>query len=211
MIDIIGHFFVLYPLFTFIKETDKFGMKTNLHRFSASLVILTLAALFTNIYLMDTSLVQRGPKEMNLYELLELQPGVELSENKIKKNYRRLALKYHPEKNREEDTTEIYMKLVKANEILKDSERRIMYDVYGQTDFSYEDRMKSMIEQRFKNQTEREQQFKSYKSTQGNMKVFGEVGPYYLTWLMLTIYRIDRSLSYNILLVLIGVVFVFEI
>lgn len=37
------------------------------------------------------------------------------------------------------------------------------------------------------------------------------MGPYYITWLMLSIYRIDRNTSYNILLILIALVFGFEI
>jgi len=32
------------------------------------------------------------------------------------------------------------------------------------------------------------------------MKVFSDVVPYYLTWLLLTMYRVDRGTSYNILI-----------
>jgi len=60
MIDIIGHFFILYPAFTFIKETNKFGLNSNILKFGVSLGLLFLAAVFTNFYLMDTSLVSVG-------------------------------------------------------------------------------------------------------------------------------------------------------
>jgi len=43
------------------------------------------------------------------------------------------------------------------------------------------------------------------------MKVFSEVMPYYFTWFLLTIYRVDRQSSFNILLGLIAVICIFEI
>jgi len=49
------------------------------------------------------------------------------------------------------------MKLKLAFEILNDQEKRAAYDIYGQIDFSQDDKMKDMIEQRFKNATDREE------------------------------------------------------
>lgn len=43
------------------------------------------------------------------------------------------------------------------------------------------------------------------------MKVFAEVGPYYLTWILLTYFRVDRNSSFNVLIFLTLVIFVFEI
>lgn len=86
------------------------------------------------------------------------------------------------------------MEIKTAFEILSDAEKRVAYDIYGQVDFSQDDKMKSMIEQKFKNQTERDSQYKAYKMGQKNMKVFGEVAPYYITWLLLTVYRVDVSI-----------------
>lgn len=85
------------------------------------------------------------------------------------------------------------MEIKTAFEILGDAEKRVAYDIYGQVDFSQDDKMRSMIEQKFKNQTERDSQYKAYKTGQKNMKVFGEVAPYYVTWLLLTMYRVDVS------------------
>lgn len=42
------------------------------------------------------------------------------------------------------------------------------------------------------------------------MKVFGEVAPYYLTWLLLACYRVDRASSYSLLLFLIFFVAIIE-
>ena len=72
----------------------------------------------------------------------------------VKKAYRKLSREKHPDKNPDEDTTEQFMKVKTAYEILNDPEKRVLYDVYGTVDFSGDDKMWSMIQQRFKNQTE---------------------------------------------------------
>ena len=84
------------------------------------------------------------------------------------------------------------MQLKTAFEILNDPERRKLYDVYGQTDFQQDNTMKNMIEVKFKNVTERETQWKAYQTMKSNMKVFGDVVPYYFTWLLLSMFRVDR-------------------
>jgi len=70
------------------------------------------------------------------------------------------------------------MKLKMAFEILSQPEKRVLYDVYGQTDFSMDDRMRQMVEQKFpKDKKQQEMQLNAFKSAQSNMKVFGDVGP----------------------------------
>lgn len=116
---------------------------------------------------MDSDLAQRGrQKEENLYETFQISPQdfAQLNHTDIKRLYRDLSRIHHPDKNPEEDTTEKFMKIKQAFEILSKQEKRVLYDVYGQVDFSQDDKMKEMIEQRFKNQTDREEQFKTYKS-----------------------------------------------
>jgi hypothetical protein len=73
MIDIVSHFFVLYPLITLNKDSQIIG-KSTLIKFVANLAILAVAALLTNIYLMDSQLVQSGRREENLYEIFEIPP-----------------------------------------------------------------------------------------------------------------------------------------
>jgi DnaJ family protein A protein 2 len=62
-----------------------------------------------------------------LYDLLGVSKNCDL--NEIKKNYRKLAMKYHPDKNPEEG--EKFKEISFAYEILSDPEKRKIYDKYG--------------------------------------------------------------------------------
>lgn len=163
MIDIVGHFFVLYPLITLNKESN-YVAKSGLLKLGLNLAILAVAAALTNAYLMDSTLIQSSRREENLYEIFEIQSHEFLKFNAttLKKRYRDLSRKYHPDKNTEYDNTDKFMKLKTAYEILNDPERRRNYDVYGTLDFGTDDTMKNMMEIKFKNVTEREKQWKQY-------------------------------------------------
>ena len=64
------------------------------------------------------------------YEVLELQKGA--SEDEIKKAYRRLAKKYHPDMNPGDKDAEVKFKEVnEAYSILSDPEKKERYDQYG--------------------------------------------------------------------------------
>lgn len=69
-------------------------------------------------------------EQRDLYEILELQKGA--SEDEIKKAYRKLAKKYHPDLNPGDKTAEQKMKEVNgAYEILSDPEKKSRYDQFG--------------------------------------------------------------------------------
>src|SRR3974390_1428125 len=68
------------------------------------------------------------------YELLGLEKGA--SEEEIKKAYRKLAVKYHPDKNPGDKTAEEKFKeLGEAYEVLCDQQKRAAYDQYGHAAF----------------------------------------------------------------------------
>jgi len=66
----------------------------------------------------------------SLYELLDIPKSS--TPDDIKKKYRRLALKYHPDKNPDNvEAEEMFKKINSANSILSDEKKRQLYDEYG--------------------------------------------------------------------------------
>ncbi len=68
--------------------------------------------------------------EIDYYEVLEISRDCD--ETTIKKAYRKLALKYHPDRNQGDKEAEERFKLInEAYQVLSDSEKRAIYDRYG--------------------------------------------------------------------------------
>ncbi|CAM9990439.1 unnamed protein product [Ectocarpus sp. 12 AP-2014] len=68
--------------------------------------------------------------QKDLYEVLGLGRGASSSE--IKKAYRQLSLKYHPDKNPSEDAAARFAEVASAYEVLSDEEKRDTYDRFGE-------------------------------------------------------------------------------
>jgi len=63
------------------------------------------------------------------YEVLGVEKGA--SKTDIKKAYRQLAKKYHPDVNKSDDAEEKFKEVQEAYEILSDDQKRTAYDQYG--------------------------------------------------------------------------------
>lgn len=64
---------------------------------------------------------------MNYYEVLGVSENADISE--IKKKYRKLAMKYHPDRNSgDENATKKFREVTEAYEVLGDEKKREEYD-----------------------------------------------------------------------------------
>ncbi|XP_054721124.1 dnaJ homolog subfamily C member 10-like [Uloborus diversus] len=64
------------------------------------------------------------------YELLGISKDADNRE--IRKAFKKLALKFHPDKNKDKDSQDKFISINKAYEVLKDEETRKKYDLYGE-------------------------------------------------------------------------------
>ena len=72
--------------------------------------------------------------DKDFYEILGVQRNA--SDDGIKKSYRKLAMKYHPDRNKDDKESERKFKeTAAAYEILKDPEKKSAYDQYGHDAF----------------------------------------------------------------------------
>lgn len=71
--------------------------------------------------------------EKDYYKILEVDKSSTIED--VKKSFKRLAVKYHPDKNRGDKSIEEKFKdITEAYEVLKDKHRRFRYDEYGMTE-----------------------------------------------------------------------------
>jgi len=68
-------------------------------------------------------------EKRDYYEVLELTKNA--SEDDIKKAYRKLAKKYHPDLNKAPDAADKFKEVQEAYEVLSDPQKKAAYDAYG--------------------------------------------------------------------------------
>lgn len=62
----------------------------------------------------------------NYYKILELEFGAEILT--VKKSYRRLALRYHPDINKAADASQKFIEITEAYEVLNNEAKKLEYD-----------------------------------------------------------------------------------
>ncbi len=75
-----------------------------------------------------------GSSKRDYYEVLGVPKDA--SKEDIKRAYRKLALKYHPDRNKEPDAAEKFREISEAYAVLSDKEKRSMYDRFGHSGIS---------------------------------------------------------------------------
>lgn len=73
-------------------------------------------------------------KKRDYYEVLGIPKNA--TEQDIKKAFRSLAMKYHPDRNKANDAEEKFKEINEAYEVLSDSQKRSQYDRFGHQAFS---------------------------------------------------------------------------
>jgi curved DNA-binding protein len=100
---------------------------------------------------------------IDYYKILEISKTA--SENDIKSAYRKLARKYHPDLNPNDDNAKKkFQQINEANEVLSDPEKRKKYDEFGK-DWKHADEIKA--------QQQRQSQSQGFGGQQGGFSGFG--------------------------------------
>lgn len=74
--------------------------------------------------------------EKNYYDILGVEKNA--TDKEIKKAFRQLSLKYHPDKNKgNKEAEEKFKEIAEAYSVLSDKDKRMKYDTYGSADASF--------------------------------------------------------------------------
>ncbi|XP_015792602.1 dnaJ homolog subfamily B member 9 [Tetranychus urticae] len=91
---------------------------------------LSFAAFFISV----TLLVSEVLGKQDYYDLLGIKKSA--TDREIKRAFRKLALKYHPDKNKSKDAEEKFRDIAEAYDVLSDADKRKKYDKFGHSAFS---------------------------------------------------------------------------
>src|SRR6185437_54524 len=117
------HFIVRVLIILFSKR--KFQFTILIHRMIFEFFIFRLDIIFNFRFVMNNVLLSTSH-----YDVLQIKKNA--SNEEIKKSFRNLALKYHPDKNKSNDSKEKFLRIVEAYEILSDENSRKKYDMIYQ-------------------------------------------------------------------------------
>ena len=124
--------------------------------------------------------------------MLEI-PARGISSADLKKAFRKASIKYHPDRNPDEDTTDLFIEVTDANNIIGDESMRFAYDVYAQTNFDQEKQIKAGLKYSKKSQEEQDRLFWHIINNKRMFASFLEIFPYYFAWMMAAILLVNVS------------------
>ncbi|KAG8007890.1 DnaJ-like protein subfamily B member 9 [Nibea albiflora] len=73
----------------------------------------------------------------NYYDTLNVEPTA--TDSQIKKSFRKLAMKYHPDKNKSADAEKTFREIAEAYKVLSNKDQRRLYDNMGHDAFVKKD------------------------------------------------------------------------
>uniref|UniRef100_A0A673GFZ5 DnaJ homolog subfamily C member 16 n=1 Tax=Sinocyclocheilus rhinocerous TaxID=307959 RepID=A0A673GFZ5_9TELE len=94
------------------------------------MVVVLLSVMMVCVLLIDAKV--ESTAEFDPYKVLGVTRSA--SQAEIKKVYKRLAKEWHPDKNKNPEAEDMFIKITKSYEILTNEEKKASYDRYGQTD-----------------------------------------------------------------------------
>lgn len=142
-------------------------------------------------YFVYTTILAEKPQ--NYYELLGV-PARGVTKSELKKAFRAASIKYHPDKNPDDDTTDLFIQVKEANDIIGDEQMRFAYDVYSQTNWDQEDTIRKGL--KYSKKMTEEEADKLFWHIINNKRMFQsglEIFPYYFAWVMAVILLVNRS------------------
>ena len=72
------------------------------------------------------------PAKQDYYEVLGVPRNA--SEEVVRKSFRKLAMEYHPDRNKDDGASQKFQEINEAYQVLSDPQKRAQYDRFGHTD-----------------------------------------------------------------------------
>jgi preprotein translocase subunit Sec63 len=66
------------------------------------------------------------------FQLFNQERGKPIDTRQVKKIYKKLSFKYHPDRNKEPDAQQNFIKINQAYEVMMDDKKRAIYERYGE-------------------------------------------------------------------------------
>ena len=110
------------------KATDSLSTDGLCHWSHLAVMLMSHVALFS----LAACVSPDAPLPDDYFKMFNQQRGRSINTTEVKKIYKRLSLKYHPDRNKEPDAQQNFMKVNQAYEVLMDDEKRNIYERFGE-------------------------------------------------------------------------------